>query len=775
MSTIKPPKKDKKVSENWESIYGGRDEVPSSLDFSDEKNFDRKKRDGHQEHYLYTDEKGNTAFVVERRADGETGKKSFLLHSKWKNKVSGQMRWMAKKFPEPRPIYNLPKLNNSKLSRAVVVEGEKTCIALQMKMGTVPVTTYACGTYCVLKNDWKPLLDFENICLVPDHDDKGRTAMHKLAMHLVEELEVPIENIFWVLIPKDFPEGWDLADEVPKNSNTDAHTLINGAQSYAKVIENYKKIWNELKLKTVKKEVHKDREIRLRELGEHCGWIEELNEIINWETDSLVPLTHFNNNYAYLKIGSENPSTTLLKDENFNRATKFCYNPKHKKGLIEIDGITYANRYRPTTLIPKEGDITHWEEQGLLMFGEDWEVVEQYFAWCLQNLGEKVMWAMLWISEQRGIGKNWLTRILTKIYGLHNCRPNLKYRDVTGRFTDWIIGCQFAVINEIFISKTHGKKLEMSEQVKDLITEPLVHIEQKFRRSFDYENTCNFVLISNYLDCMHIDNGERRYWIKNIACQQMGSDWWKPKWKWIESGEGPRVVFHHLLKLTIKNPDLYKDRAPVTEDFTVMAKASEHPIFKWLDEHREAESGPFKRTSYFRNYNFMCVAVDLHRTLEAFKQECALDVVRDWLRRRCFKWQNNEISKQILLTNGTRPRAYIIPPLNKEGKEYWIKHLHSKTETELGLLYEAKIERPNASYPSSPNTYQEAKEGSDDAYQKAKARAIERNTHCWNCHEDISTSSDGICPECEYAIKCSNCDKCACDKPNTKIKKKHRF
>lgn len=27
--------------------------------------------------------------------------------------------------------------------------------------------------------------------------------------------------------------------------------------------------------------------------------------------------------------------------------------------------------------------------------------------------------------------------------------PNLKYKNVIGRFSDWVIGCQFAVINEV--------------------------------------------------------------------------------------------------------------------------------------------------------------------------------------------------------------------------------------------------------------------------------------------------------------------------------------
>ena len=269
---------------------------------------------------------------------------------------------------------------------------------------------------------------------------------------------------------------------------------------------------------------------------------------------------------------------------------------------------------------------------------------------------------------------------------------------------------------------------------------------------------------------MNINNQERRYWIKKITCQEMDETWWKAKWKWAEEG-GAKAVLCHLKNLTIKNPDLYKSRAPITDDFTDMAHASEHPIFKWLDEHREAESGPFKRTNYFRNYNFMCVAVDLHRTLENFKQECALDVVKDWLKRRSFKWQNNEVTKQILLTNGTRPRAYIIPPTNKEGQVYWSNHLHSKTTTELGLMYEAKTERPTH---DGPKLQMNEADGWSDKLARKKAEAVERETKCWSCGEAISTSSDGICPECDYAIKCSNCKKCACDKPDTKIKKKHR-
>ena len=80
----------------------------------------------------------------------------------------------------------------------------------------------------------------------------------------------------------------------------------------------------------------------------------------------------------------------------------------------------------------------------------------------------------------------------------------------------------------------HGKKMEMSEEIKDFITEPTIHVEEKFRSSYDYKNTCNFLLISNHENCMYINNEERRYWIKVMKVEQRDADYWKDKWDWIK-------------------------------------------------------------------------------------------------------------------------------------------------------------------------------------------------------------------------------------------------
>ena len=694
MSTTAPIK-DKKISKNWESMKGDKNEIPSSFDFSNERNLTTKRKKGYDNHYTYTDENYNTCFVVERKKKDD-GTKYFVLHSKQRNKGNQTSRWMQQKYPAPRPIYNLPKIANNKHKLKIVIcEGEKAANAYSAK-SLFSCTTWSCGAYAVLENDWQPVTEYGEIILCPDNDKIGELAMHKLAMHLHQKLDYPLENIRWVTYDNHFKDGWDLADDIPENHNgMEHHSLVSKSLHYIDVHKDYEDKWDEIKNKVEKKEINKEKSQRLMELAEDVIYIEELNEMLKLSKDTLVPLQHFNNMYAYLKIANKGGGTYLLEQESTKRADKFIYHPKHEKGIIEIDGITYANRFRPApifNIVGRSLPIDHWDEQLNYMFGEDADFVEQYFAWIYQNMGEKCMWAPLWISEQRGIGKNWVSFLISKVFGLHNSKPNLKYKNVISRFPDWIIGTQFAVVNEIFIKNRHDVKMEMSEEIKDYITEPFIHIEQKFRRSFDYFNTCNFLLISNHLDCMYVNNEERRYWIKVMNCQEQSRDYWIPKWKWLET-DGPAALAQHLKKLTIKDPDLYKDRAPKTSDFKEMAANSEHPIFRWLDQQFEEESGPFRRSNKYKNFNFMAGVTWLHNAVtRGFSQECSQDVLKDWLKRRCMKWLDGNLTKQIRMADGTRPRVYMILPKEKEAKAYWYKHLISKTETELGNIYGEKTE-----------------------------------------------------------------------------------
>ena len=270
-------------SNNYTYMKGNKDEQPTTFDFKGpggQKKLQYKLSKGYDTHYTYTDEEGNTTFIVERQYTDETRQeKRFFPHTKWKNKIDNSTRWQSKAMPEPRTIYNLSGLNKSRSSNLVICEGEKAADAY-IKKTLFACTTWSGGAKQVEKNDWKPVHRFETITLFPDNDEEGFTAMHKLARHLVEDLKVPITNIKFVLYPDDFPKKWDMADPVPETVDTDAHRLASNALPYTEAIENYSDIWKKIKPQQVDDE-EKNKVERLFSVAENVYYIGELDEMLD--------------------------------------------------------------------------------------------------------------------------------------------------------------------------------------------------------------------------------------------------------------------------------------------------------------------------------------------------------------------------------------------------------------------------------------------------------------------------------------------------------------
>ena len=125
--------------------------------------------------------------------------------------VNGKMAWQMKSFPEPRPLYGEEFLEQRKDEGVLIVEGEKTADCARLIFPDYLVLTWAGGANAISKANWN-ILQNRKIKLWADNDDAGKQAMLKLFKILKKQNEVAI-----VKIPDDFPDGWDLADELPKS------------------------------------------------------------------------------------------------------------------------------------------------------------------------------------------------------------------------------------------------------------------------------------------------------------------------------------------------------------------------------------------------------------------------------------------------------------------------------------------------------------------------------------------------------------------------------
>lgn len=163
--------------------------------------------------------------VVCRFETSDGGKE--ILPLTWCENDRGARAWRYVAFPEPRPMYGLPRLAGPVDRVVVIVEGEKCADALhELLEGSLPVLAWPGGANGIGKVDWSPLAG-RRVVLWPDHDrqvDKrtgavkpphlqpGIAAMEGIAERILPMgCEVRIVDLSELT---DTPDGWDVADAI---------------------------------------------------------------------------------------------------------------------------------------------------------------------------------------------------------------------------------------------------------------------------------------------------------------------------------------------------------------------------------------------------------------------------------------------------------------------------------------------------------------------------------------------------------------------------------
>jgi hypothetical protein len=126
--------------------------------------------------------------------------------------------WRWKPPPEPRPLYGLERLAARPAAPVLVVEGEKVADAA---VGTFPdfaVVTWPGGARAVGKADWTPLRG-RLVAAWPDSDAPGRDAAGEVAK---AASAAGAARAVVVPVPREWPEGWDVADLPPEGITADA-------------------------------------------------------------------------------------------------------------------------------------------------------------------------------------------------------------------------------------------------------------------------------------------------------------------------------------------------------------------------------------------------------------------------------------------------------------------------------------------------------------------------------------------------------------------------
>jgi hypothetical protein len=202
---------------------------------------------------------------------------------------------------------------------------------------------------------------------------------------------------------------------------------------------------------------------------------------------------------------------------------------------------------------------------------------EKWIAHCLQYPEQKSTCPIL-ISQQ-GAGKGTLNKTIQLLLGgnkyLETTNP---LRDIWGAFNSQMADSFFVNINEV------GKKdmLDSMGLLKALVTDPSLTINTKGLIQYKITSYHRFIFTTNNIDPIHIEKGDRRFWIIRSSDELIGNKEYFNKYNLLlKDKEFLKSIYFYFI--TMPNVDQFiKLDLPITEYQSKIMESNISDVEKWL-------------------------------------------------------------------------------------------------------------------------------------------------------------------------------------------------
>lgn len=237
----------------------------------------------------------------------------------------------------------------------------------------------------------------------------------------------------------------------------------------------------------------------------------------------------------------------------------------------------YLNLWVGPTVTPKPG---RWELiQAFLLKGicngnqECYDYLIRYIAHALQKPWEKPGVMIILIGGQ-GLGKGTLGQILRKIWRATYLQVN-NIDNVTGNFNASLERAYIVFMDEALFS---GDR-KATNALKSLVTEPVVHINEKHQPSRQTDSYLRIFLATNAEHVKNTERDDRRDFVLRVSEEHKGDKaYWDNVYHEIEHG-GVEAMVHDLIAMDLSKFNVrYK---PNTPELITQKLQSLNPIELW--------------------------------------------------------------------------------------------------------------------------------------------------------------------------------------------------
>ena len=331
---------------------------------------------------------------------------------------------------------------------------------------------------------------------------------------------------------------------------------------------------------------------RVRERFADWTYIHGACRLADCRTERALTSREQIEDYISREIGEPVNFRRLLSDYAVETCDRVEYAPHREEKIFEAGGETFFNSYRPNTkeiarapeLKKTAVKIFNDHLDFIAMSDVERESLKNYFAFCVQRVGQKVDWTPLIISKHEGLGKSAFSVLFRKIFGEHNCSTVSAQRLLSG-WTDFIAEKLFVVSHEV---ETHDSAA--LTELKSLITESRVRVNAKYARTYETNNCANFLLLSNKLSALRLEKHSRRFFVIYNNREPKDKAYYNELFNAIENGAG--WIYDHLISVDISAFDAH-GAAPETEGLAMITEVTKSDAVSWLETQYEQRAGAF--------------------------------------------------------------------------------------------------------------------------------------------------------------------------------------
>jgi len=174
---------------------------------------------------------------------------------------------------------------------------------------------------------------------------------------------------------------------------------------------------------------------------------------------------------------------------------------------------------------------------------ESQESRDRLLDWCAINVQRpdvKLPYAILLYSPHHGVGKGWFADVMSEMVGRHNA-STCSAEQLSGQgsaYNEYMYQSVLTLVHEVRAKN----RFEMTDRIKNLITEPWQHINLKYGAQGTKQVFNNFLFMSNHPDAMAITDEDRRVDIIQIDAEPRDAAYYSGLFAWLKD----RANLSHL-------------------------------------------------------------------------------------------------------------------------------------------------------------------------------------------------------------------------------------